>query len=323
MLFAEYVQLLHKYINPGTGIDPYMEELLTHCFPNDKSALSSKPTRERHYKGIIDKETSSILADRIREFAIYFKDKLDIQSLSDYIKDQITNPIHIKELCKVFKDEQFEIETPNSPDVVIDNNNYSILIAKALKVILYRAAQDPRSIEKRIQTSTRQSENKHQSKNTQQSKNKGIVISDDDLLNIKITIRQLCLQIDTLRQLGRVYHYEQFIKQLQDEKSADDKKVQEYKEAFDLFSYLDKEMHFWCHKYPGSLFDKVKHYTNSLDEYCFITRKIKPIDVSDETNSGSDATSNKLVICAECDPDVELYYDALVELARSLDNRSS
>ena len=295
MIFAEFAPLLFMPVFfRRIGKGRFTRILLEHSF-GDVVGKTGDNTLRKFFNGKTDNQGQRV--DLIGHFISSIYAPYNESAVSAFITEEAKNTNRVEQLCDAFRAEIKDI----------DQQNYAEKIAALLGEVYEGVKATYEGHDSRIHEQNQHLED----------------ISKEDTHQLKHIIRQLCFQIDTLRQLGCVYHYEQFIKQLRDEKSANDKKVREYRKEYELFSGLDKELRFLCHKYPGSLFDKVEHYTNSLDEYCFITRyKIKLIDVSDETNSGSDATSNKSVICAECDPDVELYYDALVELARSLDNIS-
>ncbi len=136
MFFAEFVQLLHKFVLNEKAIRPYTKDILDHSFPNGELGDLSDSYLYRAYTGKKDKN-GSVIGDHICTLMRDISYKYDKGNFQEFILLN-TNHLDCKsklELCECFKAEKAEI----GPD------NYAEIIAALLGEIYKEAGREPRS----------------------------------------------------------------------------------------------------------------------------------------------------------------------------------
>lgn len=136
MFFAEFVQLLHKFVLTEETIKPYSKAILENSFPNGKAGKLSETFLYRVYTGKKDKN-GSIIGDNICSLMREISYAYDKGIFREFI---LLNTNHLDhksklELCESFKAEKAEI----GPD------NYAEIIAALLGEIYKEAGREPRS----------------------------------------------------------------------------------------------------------------------------------------------------------------------------------
>lgn len=313
MLFAQYIQLLHRHISQGMIQPDFTEDFLCHATDKIKKGDYSTSSYKRFFAGKTQGTGSEkrIIGDTIGPFAIKhlkineneYKTRLSL--LQAYLSEMIQKADAASHLVDLFKDE--------IPDISSDNvDELAKRLCELFFDIINQAINDE-SRKKNISTFS--------AKPIVQKSSLVNGITDSDYNRMKDIITQLCTQIEILKDFGAVLHYEEFISQMQDNTSLCNEKVRKFKEEYKRFSEIEKELYFFYVKYPDHWYEAVKPYTSRLDETSFVMRLVKKrrdnadITVVDENNSFG--------IYPEYDPNVDLYYAALVDLSRKLDEMNA
>lgn len=323
MLFAHFIQILHRYLSLGMNQHNFTEAFLCCAFNLNNNDVPSESSCKRFFSGEKHgKEGEITIVDTIGPFATKHIKSLDSIALDKYLSNLIKKSKAESELRTAFHNDYAKLP----PDVdnkdaneSIKNDNGELIsediiqLAKqtrCLFVVIINDVIRTYSRKKNGYASSSQKEPVPSQDESAQPQDKPFV-SESDLGRIRQIIRELCVLLEALHELWPIFKSEQFMEQLKDPSSTEPK-VCEFNDMFKQFSKLDKEMLFFCRKYKHiKQFEPVKLLANTLDKYCFKSGFTRGVD-----SNGSPG------IFVYQNPGLQEYSDALVELDRSLDNLS-
>lgn len=133
MLFANFIQLLHKLIEPSTSRSNFTENTLKQIITNEEILKYSDSSYNNFYDGKIEGsgKNKKIVGDTIDKLAETILHYLDAKKFEQYLNKFQFNNRAKTELCDSFKKEVPDINT----------GNYAEKLSKLLEVIIINTAE--------------------------------------------------------------------------------------------------------------------------------------------------------------------------------------